>query len=776
MMNAINKIFILALIFLSTTKLIFAQENLVQNIDEKTEILNELILEANKKNIDTKREECVIWMAEQFSIYADWDAKNISENVKHFKSYEAKKGSPQDFSRQADELAKNLPVYERKEILLMLSDAITELTAVINGEIIRPEVNFFDWSAIGLKDNQYISEENRSLYIHDYFTKPRNLNNDYCGYLDRASISINSLINEKEVNPTTISRLQKSQTGMAGYVMLWHGFPPKWSEAKEPNIKDGMRLFTLYDIDNPLVRKSWERVIKQTVPLFRDKPASKMGYILSNEPHWFTHAGGWATGGVSGYTKDKFRVWLKERHKKIDILNTLWGTNFKSFKEVDFTVPFDSKTTLGTAQGYDWQRFNMDRVTDWFTMLHSNIKKSDPESTTHIKLMPDCWVEDLRDHGLDFEALTELTEVSGNDAQLYKELSWENHYPWWKDRYALCWSEMMAYDFFKSVKPNQPIFNSEGHYLSTSRYRDLYMKPNYVRTAFWLSTMHGMNSCLSWFWPRDIVTGAPEKSILNANSAVDNAMSKAYPASVVHQPRVANEVAQVYMNLNSYADEVARFQSMSRPIRIFYSETSAINNKGYMTKSIFPLYESLNFEGYAIGFATKNIIEKQDNKTWEVIIVIETESVTDCEFNALQRYLDNGGAVIIDRGSLSKDEYGRARNEKLKAANGELILVNETSKMKSVAMSLLKTQKHRYVLEEENSSIGKGCEWRTITNDNGETFISIINIGNSDAALKIKDTKTGKYVESIDAYTGKTVNKTFSLPSEEVMLLKIDCH
>lgn len=43
----------------------------------------------------------------------------------------------------------------------------------------------------------------------------------------------------------------------------------------------------------------------------KGKAYTDMGYILSNEPHWFSMQKTWATGVISKYTMEKFRVWLK---------------------------------------------------------------------------------------------------------------------------------------------------------------------------------------------------------------------------------------------------------------------------------------------------------------------------------------------------------------------------------------------------------------------------------------------------------------------------------
>ncbi len=60
----------------------------------------------------------------------------------------------------------------------------------------------------------------------------------------------------------------------------------------------------------------------------KGKAYTDMGYILSNEPHWFSMQKTWATGVISKYTMEKFRVWLKNKHGNIAHLNKLWNTSF----------------------------------------------------------------------------------------------------------------------------------------------------------------------------------------------------------------------------------------------------------------------------------------------------------------------------------------------------------------------------------------------------------------------------------------------------------------
>ncbi len=750
----------------------------VDQIRTKKATLQELMNKAENKGINIEREKCVIWMTDEFSKYADWDEKNVAENVKHYAAYRDVEGSKQNYSARAQQMAEDLPGFERGEIILMLDDAIATLKAEIKGTIKRPEAYVLDWTTFIRKDDQFVGADNETpIFIHDYFSKPKGFVSDYTGHLHSGLLSFSYLSDPNTVRSAEINKIKQLKNS-AGYIMLWHGFAPKWAAEMDKDIQEGKRNFTLYDIDNPIVRDGWKEVISQMVPhLVNDGETVKgarLGYVLANEPHWYTSSKSYFKGGVSKHGMAKFRVWLEERYGNINDLNKNWNTSFATFDDVAFDLPFNPNTTLGTAKGYDWQRFNMDRVNSWFELLHSNITEIDPTANTQIKMMPHCWTDNERDHGLDFEYLTELTNVSGNDAQMYKDITWNKGVtPWWKSRYAYDWKQMMAYDFYKSIKPNQPIINSEGHYLSTARYRDNEMKPNYVRTCFWLATMHGMNSCYSWFWARETSTGEPSKKVLGANSQTDNAMASAYAASVVQQPRVANEVTQTYFDMNALSKEVVKFQRARRPLRIFYSETAAINNKAYMTGSVFPLYEALNFEGISLGFATERIIKRQDHSLWDAILVYKTATVTDDEFAALQSYLDNGGTIIIDDTSLVKDQYGAGRSSKLSASKGSLIKVNSLADYRIQGLNKLGVDAPSLMLEELNTSgEGKGCEWRVAKVDNGKTLMYIINLGKTDATLKVKDPMSGKSMAMRNMLNGRTLGKTFTLQSEDVLVLE----
>lgn len=54
------------------------QAELSDEIEKKINTLNELITKAKDKNLDAKREEGVIWFANEFVKYANWDENNVT--------------------------------------------------------------------------------------------------------------------------------------------------------------------------------------------------------------------------------------------------------------------------------------------------------------------------------------------------------------------------------------------------------------------------------------------------------------------------------------------------------------------------------------------------------------------------------------------------------------------------------------------------------------------------------------------------------------------------
>lgn len=727
--------------------------------NKKIKTLSSLIAKAKAKNIDTSKEVMAINTAQIFLKYAKWDSKNVKINEDFFKRTHI-------YKENAKEWSKKLPKFEIKEVNLLLDEVIATLNKELKGIIKRAPTQKIDWSNIEIKGNKLVNGLNgKPVFLADWVWKPQDENlSKFYGNMDGFFIHHGHIINkEGQIGAHTINKLKNKPSGNFGSAFLGHLSVPQWAKQEFDGIENSRRHFTAYDIDNPGAREMQNLLLKSTLPQMSGKKYASL-FMLSNEPHWYTMADTWDTGSVSKYTYNKFKVWLQEKHHSIEKLNSLWNTNFTDFNSVVLDIPLSQKHK-GTPIWYDWVTFNQYRVTNWFSFLNGTVKKYAPNTKTHIKVMTHLWSENKKDHGIDLEAITEITDVIGNDAQSYYSLMWGDTSSW--DRYySFHWNELsMSYDFLKSVSPNKINYNSEGHFLSTVHFRDLEMKPQYARMSYWLAVLQGMDMVKTWFWLRNI-DGSLQKF----------GDSDGYAGSNMQQPRIMYEVTSTMMDINAHAETIDSLQNLPSPLRIFYSKTSAINKENHMD-DIRELYENIYFEGIPIGFVTEKIIKKQNNTDWETVLITSTPNVTESEFIQLQKYIDRGGTILMDRGSLKFNEYGIPFNKSLQSSSyGKVIVVNEKEQLAKWGLNTInkKGLLPKITLQESNKTGAKGCVWRSYTKPNEKNIITIVNIGKEEAqvSLKLKDHQGALKVK--DLLKGRSLTSNLLLKSQEVMLLEIE--
>ncbi|MEK3885237.1 hypothetical protein [Paenibacillus sp. PL2-23] len=190
-----------------------------QEATRKLGELNTLITQAKGSGHDTTREESAAWMAAEFLKYADWDAANVAKNKVQFERVSK-------FQGNAQQLANELPNFERNEVIQMLDKAKSELTQVISGAITRRAVPKVNWSNITIQNDQFISN-GRPVFLYDYFSKPLHIStsdptlyNEYLGKLDhpKAISPIFALDEAGTIDQTKMSDLQNRPTNTAGYI------------------------------------------------------------------------------------------------------------------------------------------------------------------------------------------------------------------------------------------------------------------------------------------------------------------------------------------------------------------------------------------------------------------------------------------------------------------------------------------------------------------------------------------------------------------------------
>jgi len=727
----------------------------------KINALNNLILAVEELGIDATKEKMTVHTAELFLSFANWDETNDSINTVIF-SGTLPLPTQISNSYTPSSLAQFLPEFERQEVIILLDNALAELSGLLAGNALRKPYIEIDWTSIDITGNKLV-QNGKPVFLQDYIWKPSDtLFTQYYGNQS------NSLTNSAA--GLNFGAPFLGQTSVPGYI-----------SSQYPEILDLDNRYTKFDIDHPQARQLHIDLFQEVVPILKGSNTSKLGYMLTNEPHWNTAAGSWDVITPSDTTKNKFADWLAQKYNNtIGDLQLLWSTNPSSFQQAAqnfiFPVPYSYQ---GTAEWYDWMKFNQERVTEWFTFLKDEIQNHDSLAKTHIKVMPWQWVGNTRDHGIDFEALAQISSVVGNDAGAYNSYLWGGSQSW-EAKYNFYWKEVaMMYDFFASVNPNAIIYNSEGHFTNKGSSANIFMQPSYIKMAYWLAYLQGMDITKDWVWTRD------------PDGSVPSNRKNSHSGTVTQQPQVLHEITSTVMDINRFAKEVDAFQNERKAIRIFYSETSAINtvdlnnsninsNRANYMNPIHELYEAMYFDGLSIGFATEDIINQQNHSNWDALVITNTKYVTTNELQALQSYIDGGGTVFMDAISLSYDEYGRQHIDSLNGANLTLVSAqNSTVLLKQEVDNFLAQNSITPVVSVlEINPLGnsiKGCLNRSVILDSGRTVAVLINIANQpiNVTLSLNNSYSDfKVIDLLD--NGKTLCKTITMQPEEVLLLELN--
>ncbi|ONI48164.1 hypothetical protein AN643_02975, partial [Candidatus Epulonipiscioides saccharophilum] len=607
-----------------------------------------------------------------------------------------------------------------------------------------------------------------------------------------------------------------------GYLMLWHsgGGYQDWFLDKNNRNTDsilskeegaaGISKYTTYDIDQPALKDAWKVLLDDVVPQKQGDNSIKLGYILTNEPHWYTDVriGKFfmVSGGISNATLNKFREYLRAEYDNninklkdawngVDnSINKIWGgmsaaennigdssklidlSTITSFEEIVFGIPFDGSLIQGTVQHYDWCKFNMERVTEWFSFLNNTILENDPTAGTHLKLFPRIFTDadGSRDHGMDLETLSRMTTYLGNDVTIRKEYyenMQQNEKDDWAEDYAYYWREVgLMYDLSNSFSPTQKVnVNSEGHAIQINSNRDIHMDPEYVRSAYFLSAILGEDANLTWFWPRKS-DGSPENTMRSDVSRRDT-----YPGSVINMPQVANEITQTFLDLNAHSVAIAKMQNLGRPARIFYSETSNIYDSNQVNL-LFDMYESINFHGVPIGFNTMNIMNDKLAGTYpqefDVTVIYKTPYVTDSEYESILNFAKSGHQIILDDESLLYDQFGYQRDLSDLYSIPNVMRRNGLEELGNNAMKIVKDSGH-FPAVMLAGDLPKGLIWRVVPSENiGEYTVAIVNVSKHEVSFDLAVPSVRDFY-AVDLLTGQKLGTELTMKPEAVYLLNI---
>lgn len=631
---------------------------LKQQVQQRAAALDKLIAEADGNNVATGYANVSRHVIATYLIAAQYDKEHVEQNRKLFQGrWWHTKTDPKE--------ADNLPWKELKACIEVADRSIAELQSQIDGSVkLKTPPNLlqgkikFDGSGWTMDDKPIFPYSLTWLPGTPEYTQT--LGNIGGTYYQLTNLQDDGTVGKRVVKKSVTSIQDDVKGNSAPLVHLMGHAPAPWMAQQHPEIVEGARNFTKYDIDSPLVRQWIDQLCGNLLPAITNAAGDQpQVHLLANEPHFATAKGGWkARNGVSKLTMQKYRDWLAKKYSSVDALNAAQGSQWKSFDDVAIEMPINPKLR-GSAVWYDWCRFNMDRVNDWFTFLKQTTQSHDPaRSPVSIKLLGHTLGSEERDGGMDIEYLTKLQEVPGADLRVVpdgatfygKNEDGRDTATGWAFRYDYLWvDQSMMLDFSRSLCPDRPFYDSEWHGFGTVSWRHYRMKPEYVRSSMWMAFTHGMRAIKPWLWGRDL-----------------NGMMKQadHIGELATQPVAVDAYGRVMKELNAHAVHVIGASPSQRNFLIYYCEETAIQDEHYMPH-MTEVYEALKILNVTVGFVTPSDIGSLDPKV-QTVIVSPTQFISAPSLAKLEKFAQSGGRIVQvgGNGNFSKTELGAKRKEK----------------------------------------------------------------------------------------------------------------
>jgi len=540
-----------------------------------------------------------------------------------------------------------------------------------------------------------------------------------------------------------------------------------WMQDQYPEIWDVGRYFVPFDTDSPLIRQWFTELFEGALPLLSETSGDVARiHTLANEPHFSTREGGWlASNGVSSHTMEKYKAWLESRYDNdIAVLNSAYGTTHVDFSAARDAMPVPVPTSLqGGPIWYDWCRFNMYRITDWFTFLANGTMGNDVDAApSSIKILGGQLLDNWRDHGMDMEALVKLQGVMSSDYSTAPydmvNINLPQEKTVWTNHYCLDWVEQSSgLDFAKSLCPEKPFYDSEWHGLNGG-WQHFDMEPAYVRAALWCGFTHGLNAINAWVWGRK-------------NDGSHSSVNSIFVGEPTTMPRAMDAYGRTLKEVNAHAEAITELVPNSRDFLVYYCEDSAIQDLTY-TGSMKAVYEAMKLLNVNVGFTTPTEIAKLDSS--KVVVIPPTPYISDASLNALLGF--GGSIVLVDpAGSFVKDEHGKPRgasgisaygtigyNDVFTMADSLSVLLDSKFPTTPVPFSITTTSGQDaygvFVNQAESES-------------NADITISLINVSVDARTVTLDVSEEDTSLENL--LTGETISNVITMQPYDVMLLKV---
>ncbi|HTL30028.1 MAG TPA: beta-galactosidase [Tepidisphaeraceae bacterium] len=665
-----------------------------------------------------------------------------------------------DLQHTDNAFAQKRAIREIGELELMANRLDRELADAVAGKIKLPVVPRWDGKARPTIDGtSFMSQGRPFIFIgYGHFAQARNDIEKFPAYginlIQSAEFGPEGVYpkpgetSDKFIEQTKATLDRAAKAGVAVDLLISPHYFPWWYIEKHPEL--AKRRYGGVWPFSPYAPAGWDLLkpfVEKVLTPIKDHPAL-FSICLTNEPCNFEEPG--------EFSKASWHAWLKEKHKKIETLNSAWGEKYASFDDVPMANPYDAKAVKRPSPLWcDYVRWNQEFFAGWHAKFAEMIHAVAPNVPVHAKATTWLMVSDHSDidaqYGVDATLFSKFSQIMGCDSL--------NHFTFGTIDNGLnfaqnFWTESKGYTLLRSVK-NAPIFNSENHLIQDRDDRSI--PGEHLRAALWQAAMRGQSATTMWVWERT----------LEANHD--------FSGSIMERPVCAEAVGRVNCDLNRLAPQVRAFQQLPPKIQILQSTTAAAwADPGY-DSALQDTFSALSFLGHRLGFITERQLEEGTLPEASVIVVPHVVHFSHNGLEALKKYT---GKILLlgnDCFTLSGYEKPRLHVPDL-LPNSEVIPYDVGKSSWRTLFTSLPPQIAKVVdpptvqLVDLTTQGLWGIEWEC-AQASGKTILNLCNYRFDPLAVGL--VQKGSPVHAVDLLTGQEIDGQITLGPLEVRLLQL---
>lgn len=517
-----------------------------------------------------------------------------------------------------DQKARTRALELMEHVAGLLSRAESELNAREKGDEIEPVVQDYQAGVPFTVEHGVLKQNGKPLLL----IGPLSGNAPFEAY---RTIGFNSMSQETRIRDWYNGKGkydaewmdQYLQTGLDNnlsvHLLLSSHYPPDpMPEAFEGanSTETGVGMFP-WDVLSPQTEEIFEDWYKRMIPHFQGKPALA-SFGTANEP-------GYVVSQSASNFADAFAPWLAAHYGSIEQANARWGSNYESFEAIDLPSFFTHREAHVGAE-YDWQRFVDDQVAPFFQKRKERLESATPGVPVWTKLMG-------HEQQFGFTQLNEHSSVAVGQ----NVLGTDSHDKLWLD-------------YFKSIDPSKPVFNTEWHFMAN-------VDPNnqdMLAKRMFEGVVHGTQVGLIWTWSRK----PWDTPVLGADQ------------SIMRWPRTIDAVGRTSLKLRSLADPLMRLAHLDGGrVRILYSLAANTHQQLEYIHGLDEVYKNLNQNASGHRFVFSHRLQGSDLEGVELLAMPKTRYIEANSAEVIAQWVRSGGTLWVTERSEWLDPWGMSIND-----------------------------------------------------------------------------------------------------------------